>query len=203
MKDYVLAAIAGAVSAAFLYPVFQNISVGGEYYKFLFIALPVLWCFGIFVSHFLKITWMRQLAKFFIVGFLNTSIDFGILNLMSMKYNVYSGLKILGVNPLSFIFALTNSFFWNKYWTFSEKTAPEAKEITKFILVAMVGVFINTGIVFLVTEYVSFDGFSKGQILNLAKVFATAFSFVWNFIGMKIFVFKEKENSLDNSINKI
>ena len=195
-KDYALSIIAGILTAVFIFPVLRNIEIGIKYYKFLFFIIPLAWVAVIFVSRFLKIKWIKQFAKFGIVGFLNTSLDFGVLNILSLKYGIYSGVRVAGINPLSFIVALVNSFFWNKYWTFEEKTAPEAKEAVKFFLVAAIGVLINTSIVFMFTKYFPVNGLTEAQVLNLGKALATGFSLIWNFLGMKIFVFYAKPRQI-------
>jgi len=192
MKDYIFAVVAGVVSAFFLLPVFKNLSINISYYGFVFLFLPVSFIFAVFVSSKFKAQWFRQFIKFAIVGFLNTTIDFGILNFISLKFHIYSGVKIIGVNPLSFIVAGTNSFLLNKYFTFNEKTKIEAGEVLRFAFIVVTGMFINTGIVFLATNYVNFNGLSEGQVLNLGKALATGISLFWNFFGMRIFVFKAK-----------
>lgn len=192
-KNFLLATIAGFFTALFISPVLKNLSVNIPYYGAIFVILPLLWIFLLFLSSRIKnhFPWVHQFVKFLIVGGLNTSIDFGILNIISMRYGIYAGVKIIGINPLSFVMAVTNSFFWNKYWTFGEKTAPEFKEAAKFLSVTMVGLFINTAVVFLITKYFVFDGFTPGQILNLAKAMATGVSMFWNFTAMRTFVFNE------------
>lgn len=192
MKDYIFAGVAGVVSAFFLLPVFKNLSLNIPYYGLIFFILPVAFIFAIFVSSKIKALWFKQFVKFAIVGFLNTTIDFGILNLISLKFHIYSGVKIIGVNPLSFVVAGANSFLLNKYFTFNEKIKIEAGEVLRFLFITLTGLFINTGIVFIATNYISFNGLSQGQILNLGKAIATGISLFWNFFGMKIFVFNAK-----------
>lgn len=192
MKDYIFAVVAGIVAAFFLLPVFKNLSINIPYYGIVFLILPLSFVFAIFVSSKIKVEWFKQFVKFAIVGFLNTTIDFGILNFISLKFHIYSGIKIIGVNPLSFVVAGTNSFLLNKYFTFNEKTKIETGEVLRFIFIIVTGMFINTGIVFLATNYINFNGLSQGQILNLGKVMATGISLFWNFFGMRIFVFNAK-----------
>lgn len=200
MKEYIFAAAAGVVSAFFLLPVFKNLSLNIPYYGIVFLILPVSFIFAIFVSSKIKALWFKQFVKFAIVGFLNTTIDFGILNFISLKFNIYSGVKIIGVNPLSFVVAGTNSFLLNKYFTFGEKTKIEAGEVLRFLFITLTGLFINTGIVFLATNYISFNGLSQGQILNLGKALATGISLFWNFFGMRIFVFNAKTKQILSEI---
>ena len=106
-KDYILAAVAGVITAFFILPVLKNIDVYIPYRLALFFIIPLLWLGLIFIASFLrlkeKILWLNQFGKFFIVGFLNTSIDFGILNIMSMRLGIYAGLSVIGVNPFSFL----------------------------------------------------------------------------------------------------
>lgn len=192
-KDYVLAVVAGIVTAFFLLPVLKNISLNIPY-LLIFIAIPLSWFFLIFFSSLLSgyFSFLPQLAKFLITGFLNTSIDFGILNFLSLELGVYSGAKILGINPVSFIFAAINSFFWNKYWTFNKTERPETKEILEFATVVITAVLINTGIMFFASKIlINYVSLPEAKILNLVKLFATIISLLWNFIGMKIFVFRK------------
>lgn len=191
------------MTAFFVLPVLKNINVEPPYKLALFTIIPFLWILLLFFSRLLGryFSWSRQFGKFLITGFLNTSIDFGILNIMSMKYGIYAGLRIIGINPLSFLAAITNSFFWNKYWTFETKNKPKLKEIGGFLLVAIIGVIINTGIVLFITAFIApFSVFNEGRILNLAKAIATGFVLFWNFWAMKIFVFKKQIPSSELSI---
>jgi len=83
-----------------------------------------------------------------------------------------------------------NSYFWNKYWTFKDLDKIEAKEFSQFILVTLIGLAINSSIVYGITTLVSpMFGISPELWANLAKVAATGFSLIWNFIGYKFVVF--------------
>lgn len=114
-----------------------------------------------------------------------------------MKFGIYAGLRILGINPVSFIIAATNSFFWNKYWTFEQKGELKIKEVIEFLIVVGLGVVLNTGIVILIIKIIPpFSFLTEGRLLNLAKASATAITLIWNFLGLKIFVFRKKENAV-------
>src|SRR3989338_5862467 len=122
-RDYILALISGVIAAFFVLPVLRNISISLPFSSaILFLLFPLIFVLLLFFASFFK-NWLfvRQFARFLVTGFLNTSIDFGILNIMSMKLGIYAGLRIIGINPFSFLIAAANSFFWNKYWTFSQK----------------------------------------------------------------------------------
>ena len=134
-----------------------------------------------------------QFSKFVLIGFLNTGIDFAILNLLMWQTEIYSGKYIILLNAIAFSVAVTNSYFWNKFWIFRAKeTDKKAGEFAQFVAVTLVGMAINTTIVYSVTTLVSpMFGLSVEFWANLAKAAATGISLVWNFIGYKFIVFKK------------
>ncbi len=139
---------------------------------------------------------IRQFSKFVVIGLMNTAIDFSILNLLMWQTGIYKGKWIILLNAIAFTVAVINSYFWNKYWTFRAKEADEpgeiAKEFSQFIVVTLIGLAINSGIVYGVTTFIPpFFGLSLELWANLAKAAATGLSLIWNFIGYKFIVFKK------------
>lgn len=139
---------------------------------------------------------IRQFSKFVAVGLLNTGIDFAILNVLTLLTGITSGAGLVLLNTFSFTAATTNSYFLNKNWTFRDTARnAEEKKFLQFIAISLVGAVINGGTVFLITTYArpAFDSLGLGDQLwvNIAKVFATGVSLVWNFLGYKFFVFKK------------
>ena len=134
-----------------------------------------------------------QFSKFIVIGVLNTGIDFAILNLLMWQTGIYSGRYIILLNAISFSVAVINSYFWNKFWIFRAKeTTQTGKEFFQFIAITLIGMAINTAIVYSVTTLISpMFGLSEGLWANLAKVAATGISLIWNFTGYKLLVFKK------------
>jgi len=134
-----------------------------------------------------------QFVRFGIIGGVNTLIDFGILNLLMWWTGIHSGGQIVLLNIISFAIAVTNSYFWNKYWAFKDKDSTGVMEFSQFIAVTLVGLAINSTIVYVVTTFIDpMFGLNETLWANLAKVAATGFSLIWNFIGYKFIVFKQK-----------
>jgi len=194
--DYAIAGLIGFFAGIFVIPVLYNIGMRNP---FVLLALPwvvaVCALVGMLVAGFLgrKFIFFIQLAKFGVVGVLNTAIDFGVLNIISLMTGVTGGLIVGGVNIPGVILALTNAYFFNKLWVFSHRDNKGIlHDFPKFLLISGTGIIINSGIVILATSYpvVSFDAKTW---LNLAKVCATGFSLVWNFLGYKFIVFKSSE----------
>lgn len=203
-KDFLLAVVAGFFTAIFLLPIFKNtkISFAGYLIAAMVLTLPILWILAIFTGRFLSrwFSWIYQFVKFCIVGFLNASIDFGVLNLMSIYTGLTSGFIIGGVNAPGFIIAAINSYFWNKFWVFSHKIKEgepvNYRDLPIFMIVVVSGAIINSGIVILISTYVPpFFDLSNERWLNIAKITASAVALAWSFLGFKFFAFKSKEDN--------
>ena len=193
-NDYLVAGIAGLVTALFLMPVLLNLDALNAFYAIgTFVLIPVLWMAGILLGRILS-KWVRffaQFSKFAVVGFLNAAIDFGILNGLSLFTGAVSGFIIGGVNAPGFIIASINSYFWNRLWVFPQANG-EGKfaDFPKFALISILGVILNSLVVVYFTTYVHQFGFSDKVWLNAAKAIASAMVLTWNFVGYKFFAFK-------------
>ncbi|MEK9209505.1 MAG: GtrA family protein [Patescibacteria group bacterium] len=194
-KDYFLAIVAGVFTGFFVFFIFKHVDIeipGGMIS--LLAGIPALWILGLNLARILAkyFSWSNQFGRFIVVGFLNASIDFGILNFLSFKTGIYSGKPIILFNVLAFTVAVTNSYLWNKYWTFKSEGKPRVSEAAKFVSVNLIGVVINTGIVYSVITFADLvNGFSPPEVENIAKVIATAISLFWSFFGLKFLVFKK------------
>ncbi len=140
---------------------------------------------------------VKQFSKFIIVGGVNTGIDFLILNVLMYVTSINSGPMLFLLNCISFSVAVVNSYYMNKRWTFKEAAAGlEDKKATlqfsQFFIVSVIGIVINGAILTGVTTLIHAP-FGIGDQLwaNVAKLFATGASLVWNFVGYKLFVFKK------------
>lgn len=136
-----------------------------------------------------KLAILWQLAKFGLVGVLNTAIDFGILNYLSTETGINKGLEVVPIKATAFVVALANSYWWNKNWVFEGKK--KANPVT-FVIISTIGISINVGVVYIITTLVSAPGKDSGQLwLNIANVGATLLSLIWNFLGYRLVVFKK------------
>lgn len=142
---------------------------------------------------------ISQFVKFVAIGILNTGVDFGILNFLSYATGIYAGPKLTLLNAASFGVALINSYVLNKYWTFQAGgQGVSGKEFGGFAFVSVVGFLINSGVLVFVTTF--FDPpfvFSAQLWENIAKIMATGFSLVWNFVGYKFWVFRKAAPPID------
>lgn len=193
-RNLLLSLLAAVLTAIFLPPTLQQkgvfvIASVPTYY--IYIGYTLIAISGMIVMNFLgkKIPILWQLAKFGLVGVLNTAIDFGILNYLSVFAGVTSGVGLIPIKAVSFSIALVNSYFWNKGWVFEGKK--KANPVS-FAIVSALGIVINVGTVYVLTTAIGAPGnMSPSLWLNIANVGATALSMVWNYLGYKLVVFKK------------
>lgn len=135
----------------------------------------------------------HQVIKFVLVGILNTFIDLGVLNILIWISGTASGLLYPAFKGVSFIVAVINSYFWNKFWTFKKKeTTKNQKEFTRFFVVAVFGIGINISVATWLVNVVGPQfGLSLKIWANVGAICATFVSMAWNFFGYKFFVFQK------------
>jgi putative flippase GtrA len=124
----------------------------------------------------------KQFLKYCIVGTIGTSIDFSIL-IIEVKY-----FKIDPViaATISFTTSASISFFFYKYWVFNNHIHNYQIQYLKFLTIAVVGLILNTSIMFLFVKIFKFW-------YLMAKIIATGIVLFWNFLGNKYWSFREKK----------
>lgn len=140
---------------------------------------------------------MVQFLKFSSVGILNAVIDFGVLNLLILVFGTGAHGELYIVwKAVSFIMAVINSYFFNKYWVFASTGALTMREPSLFFLVSAIGLIINVSIstgVF--AAAVALYGISHHLAANIGAVVGSAIVLVWNFCGYKFIVFKKNHDT--------
>ncbi len=138
-----------------------------------------------------------QFIKFCIIGTSGLVIDFSVLNLLSTATSIYAGPFIALFNAVSFSVAVSNSYYWNRRWTFRHQGPVSASSVSRFMLVNAGGAFLNSAIVFILTTFVPPLFAVHPQLwLNAAKIIALPISTFWNFLGAKYFIFRAEQQEL-------
>lgn len=133
---------------------------------------------------------IRQLLKFGATGLLNTLIDFGVFNLLVAVTGITSGWQVGAINAIALAVAATNSYIFNRRWTFNTEPQKLNNRVFRFIMATLVGMFINSSIVAAVSALAVQVPVSAIIILNGGKVAAAAVSSTWNFLSYRNWVFK-------------
>lgn len=87
------------------------------------------------------------------------------------------------------VFILAQVVLWSVFGFFKLHLPEQQPVYMRFFVVSLIGFGINSGVLYLASTYLTLTG-NPGDNLNIAKLAATAFSLVWNFIGYKLLVFK-------------
>ncbi len=193
-SDIIISIIIGFLIGVLFLIIFKNVGAEIPYKWLLPIVFPFLTLLGIFLAAFIgrKLLIVWQAAKFLLVGALNTFIDLGVLNLLILISGIASGGLYSVFKGISFIIAVINSYFWNKFWTFkrSETIAP-GNEFLQFFIVSVVGFSINVGVASLVVNVIGPQfGLIAEVWANIGAIVAAFCGMVWNFVGYKFIVFK-------------
>lgn len=135
----------------------------------------------------------REYLRFGVSGALNTTTDFIVLNaLLWASGPVIASGAYIAWKTISFLCALIQSYFLNKFWVFSsaKSTGIDAKESGRFFVISLIGFLINVTGSFLTFFALSHAGVDSKIAGNIGAVIGTALTVFWNYNGYKAFVFK-------------
>jgi putative flippase GtrA len=133
-----------------------------------------------------------QFLRFCVVGTSNAVVDFGVLNLLLWLYPTTDLWKTLGYNSLAVILASTNSFFWNKYWTFQQRHSITRQEVYRFAVLASGTTLMNDSLMWLLGGVFPSIMTSSRIGANALKLAAIIGTLSISFFGMRLWVFFQK-----------
>lgn len=85
-------------------------------------------------------TLIYQFFRFAGIGFLNSAVDFAVLNVLIVASGVSAGFSLSLLNAISFSMAVIHSYVWNKYWAFGSSNESTLRFLFKVIAAGFVGV---------------------------------------------------------------
>ena len=148
---------------------------------------------------------LRQMAKFAVVGVLNTLVDFAVFQALNLTLGWVYAAQVIG-----YTFGVINSYLWNSNWTFRAQRTRSLREITLFLLVNLLSLGVSLGMIWLLRETVGITnewaarwmplalaGFVKGD--TICKLIATGFAIAVNYLGNRLFVFREKPDASERA----
>lgn len=197
-KDYKASLVIGVFAAALSVIMVKNFGIANPViYVSVALTLLVMPPLGIAAARFIgkKAPTFYQFIKFAETGGLNTFVDLGVLNLLILATGFSAGIYYSVFKGISFIAAVTNSFFWNKHWVFESKAKgkKEEKEFAKFIVVSVGGFLVNVTVASLVLFLSKKSSTLDPKIIaNVAAAIAFVMTMMWNFLGYKLVVFVKR-----------
>jgi putative flippase GtrA len=119
-----------------------------------------------------------RFIKFLGVGGAATLIQYGILIAM---VELFQASALVG-STVGYLVSGIFNYTLNYYFTFTS-TAGHGHAVTRFVIVAMVGLALNSGLVFLFTDVLA-------VFYITAQVVATGVVVIWNFIAHKHWTYR-------------
>ena len=136
-----------------------------------------------------------QFARFCVVGTSNAIIDFGVLNVALAAFPTKATVPLLAYNTAAVVLAATNSFVWNRRFTFRVRGPLRAGEVARFAVVAAGTAGLND-LVLLVLSAVFPALMGSGTLgANVLKLGAILGAMALSFFGMRFWVFIGKRLS--------
>lgn len=193
-KDAFRALVIGFAVSLLMLIVIKNLSIPLPVSKYwipvLFTPLMLL---GLYVSFLIGKVWrpfVFQFGKFFVVGLSNTFLDLGVLNFLILATDITQGIYFSAFKGISFVCAVINSFFWNKYWTFQKQGS-----FMLFLLVVSGSALLNIGWASYMVNYMGAPASISPKVWdNIAALSSVFLVLTWNFLGMRLIVFRKKLN---------
>jgi len=134
---------------------------------------------------------LEQFGKFAAVGTLNTFLYLAVINLLILLTDIARGTYYSVFVVAGFIIATTNSYLWNKFWTFQSRAPINLAEYGRFAFFTLIGVLINASTASLIVNVIGApSGFNLKLWANIGALIAVFVSFLWNFISYRKIVFK-------------
>lgn len=192
-RDYRNSTILGLIIGLFLIPTERNLV--GQHTSYIIagiIGFPVLAVVGMLIAKklFERFAAVFQFIKYGLTGTANTAVNLGVINVFVLATGVTKGLETILFSTIAFIAALSNSYYWNSHWSFKVTDTRTLKEFLTFTIVTLIGVILNSGIVYGITRIMPPASISPKLWINIASLTATILVLFWNFFGFRNIVFK-------------
>jgi putative flippase GtrA len=222
-NDIIAVLFLGEIAAWLILAVVKGIlnpDLYGKIHGLMNVALPIIFPIACLIFIYLasiiskKVKVAYEVAKFILVGGLNTLVDWGVLSflILTFKHSGVDSNKVLFevfsiaiilytlLKAISFIVATTNSYIWNKFWTFKRKTTEKlGREFMQFITISIIGFLINVIIASSVFKFIPrLGGLNIEQWALVSAAIASIIALAWNFVGYKFVVFNKKDGGTGN-----
>jgi putative flippase GtrA len=128
-----------------------------------------------------------KFVRYALVGLSSTILDFGLLALLTDG----AGWKPLAANPVCFALGVTNSFYWNRHWTFPEASHRRPLgQYARFVLVNLIGVSLNQAVLAAALILGPQAGLDPAWCKWGGKVVAVPVGGLWNFAANARWTFR-------------
>jgi putative flippase GtrA len=121
---------------------------------------------------------LYKFLKFGIVGGTGVIVDFSVTYICKEKFKIHKYLS----NSIGFTIAASTNWFLNRIWTFQSHNPQVFTEYSKFLVISMIGLGINTLILWILTDKLKINFY-------LSKLGAIGVVTIWNFFANYLYTF--------------
>lgn len=116
--------------------------------------------------------------KFHVVGVINTLVDVAVFTLL-----IWAGSSAIIAQCIAYSCGATNSFVWNKHWTFRSRRRFSVTQLLQFLTVNAVSLAVSLAVISVLQQHYA---------LLISKIVATFLAMAVNFAGNRIWVFRDE-----------
>jgi len=122
---------------------------------------------------------VSKFIRYALVGFIGVAIDFSI----TYVFKEYAKVSKYLANSLGFSTAVISNYLLNRYWTFGVGEEDVFIQFGTFLLVSIMGLFINNFIIFVLNEKTKLNFY-------ISKIAAIMVVVLWNFFVNYYYTFR-------------
>ncbi len=130
------------------------------------------------LSKIIDKVFLFKFIKFCLVGFSGVFVDFGTTYFFKEVVKVQKYIA----NAIGFTLAASSNYFLNRIWTFNSHNPQVVLEFSRFFIIALIGLGINSSIIWLLNGKFKINFY-------LSKLVATVIVMLWNFLINAYFTF--------------
>lgn len=124
---------------------------------------------------------IKQFLKFALTGTIGTLIHISLLYILTEYFSIYYIIS----SVIAFMIGNLTVFYINKTWTFNEDIKHKTiNRYFKYFTISIIALILNISLLYAFTEYLKF-------YYIFSQLLATCFSLWVNFIGNKVWTFKD------------
>lgn len=130
---------------------------------------------------------IKQFISYFFVGGMAAIVEW----VMFFLFSSIMSIDYLYATVLAFLFSTTANWILGRILTFKQSSYENKRgmELILVFSVSLIGLVFN---MLLMYVFVTIIGMDTDLLKMLGKILATGIVFVWNFLGRKVFIYKEK-----------
>lgn len=138
-----------------------------------------------------------RFLKFAFVGVTGAVVDFGLLNLLRLVFDI----PLIWAQAISFTAAVINNFLWNRFWTYPDSRSKLAhRQLIQFFLINIIGIIVRTPLITWLDKIIL--GMLNGNAVtlplenfvisqNLALALSVGVIMLWNFFANRYWTYSD------------